>query len=417
MNLTHRRAGGLAAVAVALLAVSACSSPADPPREQATSAAPAATASATESAPAAEFPPAVARDLDLDFGSTHYERFAACHHDGPLDVEGGRGTVAPSDPSPELTELGAEVEVTITGAPTFLEIGPDGRSYASVPYRCDAVGGDAPDGAAAVIDSGAFIAGGTQEAMSMVGYVSAGDVLDGTDALQQREPAGIGTTLVHSSLRNGDGYRYYVQPERPGDTDEPSGAAWTTVHWDDAAGSVRQLAHSEDLLETVPRPDETLVVAADGDDGIILGREDLDDRETFDAISEFLGEPDKEEDVFAEEGAHHGYTSTTRTWDEFTVTLYSPADGEPDWVGTCLAWRGSVGRMPSAVTVGSPVQPGSSLEEHPAMTAADAPYITDGESPGLIDDGTGRYTIDVVGGTANTGMIDWMMSGTGCARN
>src|SRR5699024_8545518 len=122
-----------------------------------------------------------------------------------------------------------------------------------------------------------------QDAMQIVGLVTAGDVLDedgdgggasGGEAeasaaadIQLREPAGIGTTLVHSSLRNGDGYRYFIREAQDGDTDTPSGRSWTTVHWDDEAGAIRQLEHSEDILETVPRPDETLVIAADGDDG------------------------------------------------------------------------------------------------------------------------------------------------------
>ena len=425
MTPTHRLLAAPAAAAAALLLLSACTPGSEPePQDSSAAAEPATTASATAEV-VDEYPAAVSRDLDLDFGATTYDRFPACHHDGPVTVQGGRSVFTPSDPTDEMGD--AEVELTITGAPTFLEIGPGGRVYASVPFTCEATGGGA-----AVLDSGEFIAGGTQEAMSIVGIVTAGDALDddgpgdasGGEAnassaanIQLREPAGIGTTVVHSSLRNGDGYRYYSRAAQDGDTDTPSQTVWTTVQWDDEAGAIRQLERSEDLLETVPRPDETLVLAANGDDGIILGEEDLDEQETFDAIEEFLGDPTDESSEFAESGDHQGYRSETKVWDGLTVTLYSPADGEPDWVGTCLAWSGDLGDMPQSVTVGSPVQLGSSMDQYPHLSVEDAPHVRGGEAPGMVDDGSGRYTFDVVGGTAETGMIDTLTSGTGCARD
>lgn len=433
MNHRLRPAVVPAAAAAALLLLSACTPSSDPqPQETSAAAEPATTASATAES-GDEYPAAVSRDLDLDFGATTYDRLTACHHDGPVTVQGGRSVFAPADPTDELTDMGAEVELTITGAPTYLEIGPGGRVYASVPFRCEATGGDAPSGAEALLDSGELIVGGTQDAMQIVGLVTAGDVLDedgdgggasGGEAeasaaadIQLREPAGIGTTLVHSSLRNGDGYRYFIREAQDGDTDTPSGRSWTTVHWDDEAGAIRQLEHSEDILETVPRPDETLVIAADGDDGVIVGEEDLDDAETFDAIAEFLGDPVDESSEFAETDDYQGYRSETKEWDGFRITLYSPADGEPDWVGTCLAWEAVLGDMPQDVTIGSAVQPGATMEQHPQLDVADAPYVTEGEDPGLVTDDGNRYTIDVVGGTAATGMIDRMVSGRGCIRD
>jgi hypothetical protein len=43
--------------------------------------------------------------------------------------------------------------------------------------------------------------------------------------------------------------------------------------------------------------------------------------------------------------------------------------------------------------------------------------VKEGEDPGLVTDDGNRYTIDVVGGTAATGMIDRMTSGRGCIRD
>ena len=252
--------------------------------------------------------------------------------------------------------MGAEVELTITGGAGYVEIGPDGRSYAAVPFSCSAVGGDAPDGAEALLDSGELFVGGTQDALQVMGLVTAGDPItdeaDGDEAeetsasavdLLTHEPAGMGVAHLHSSLRNGDGYRYYVRQQRDGDTDEPSGIGWKNVAWDSESGSVRQIDHVEDFMDSVPRPDETLVVGVDGDDGVLPGQEDLSDHEAFDAITAFLGEPDAESSEFAEEGAHRGYRSETRTWGTFEATYYLPpptgsrtgsaraSRGRPNW--------------------------------------------------------------------------------------
>lgn len=432
--MTALRPAAAVLAASALVLLSACSQEADAEAgvtEPAATTAP-ATTSATEE-PADEFPPAVSHDLDIDFGSAPYDRIAACHHDGPVTVQDGRATFTPSAPSDELTALDAEIQLAITGAPRYVEIGPDGRSYASVAFSCKAVGGDAPTGEEAVVDSGELIVGGTQDDLRVMGIITAGEPTSGDPAsdggagaegsgasavdLELREPAGIGTALLHSSLRNGDGYRYFVREEQDGDTDEPSGRSWTTVAWDDEAGAVRQLTHTEDFMESVPQPDKTLVVGVDGDNGILVGQEDLDDREAFDAIAEFMGEPDEESSEFAEEGDHQGYRSETKTWGSFSVTYYSPADGEPEWVGTCLAWSGELSDFPPPVTIGAPLQLGSSLVEHPYLGSTESEHVVDGEAPSLVTDGDDRFTVDVIGGTRTNGMITSMQSGIGCARD
>src|SRR5699024_6792102 len=205
MTPTPRLLAAPAAAAAALLLLSACTPGSEPePQDSSAAAEPATTASATAES-GDEYPAAVSRDLDLDFGATTYDRLTACHHDGPVTVQGGRSVFAPSDPTDELTDMGAEVELTITGAPTYLAIGPG-------PFRCEAPGGAAPSGAEGLLDSGELIVGGTQDAMQIVGLVTAGDVLDEDGAgggasggeaeasaaadIQLREPAGIGTTLV-----------------------------------------------------------------------------------------------------------------------------------------------------------------------------------------------------------------------------
>lgn len=434
ITVRGRPVAALAACAASVLVLlSACSQePAAEagPTEPATTTAP-STASATDGTDD-EFPAAVSRELDIDFGSAPYDRVAACHHDGPVAVQDGRVTFAPSDPSDDLAAMDAEVELSITGAPSYLEIGPEGRSYASVPFSCKAVGGDAPTGADAVVDSGELIVGGTQDDLQVMGLITAGEPVtddpasDGAaDAeasgasavdLELRQPAGIGTTLLHSSLRNGDGYRYFIREEEDGDTDEPSGRSWVTVAWDDTSGSVRQLTHTEDFMGSVPQPDKTLVMGVDGDNGIIVGQEDLDDREAFEAIAEFLGDPDEESSEFSEDGDHRGYRSETKSWGSFSATYYSPADGEPEWVGTCLAWSGELSDFPQSVTIGSPLQLGSSLVEHPSMGSTESEHVEDGEAPSLVTDGDDRLTVDVVGGTRTDGMITSMQSGTGCAR-
>ncbi len=422
--------------ASALVALTACSQDADS-EAGTTTPAPAAsptTAEATEEAAGDGFASAITRELDIDFGSAPYDRIPACHHDGPVTVDGGRATFAPSNPSQELTDSGAEVELTITGGAGYVEIGPDGRSYAAIPFSCSAVGGDAPDGAAALIDSGELFVGGTQEALQVMGLVTAGDPVteeddtSGEDAedeqeagssavdLLTHEPAGIGVIHLHSSLRHGDGYRFYVREERDGDTDEPSGTSWKNVAWDIDSGSVRQIDHVEDIMDSVPRPDDTLVVGVDGDEGILPGHEDLSDREAFDAIADFLGEPDAESSEFAEDGDHRGYRSETRSWGTFTTTLYSPADGEPDWVGTCLAWEAELGEIPSTVTIASPIRMGMALAEYSHIGSTEADHVEDGEAPSLITADDGRYTIDVMGGTRKDGMITKVGSGTVCAR-
>src|SRR5690606_38249138 len=119
MTPTHRLLAAPAAAAAALLLLSACTPGSEPePQDSSAAAEPATTASATAEA-GDEYPAAVSRDLDLDFGATTYDRFPACHHDGPVTVQGGRSVFTPSDPTDEMGD--AEVELTITGAPTFLE--------------------------------------------------------------------------------------------------------------------------------------------------------------------------------------------------------------------------------------------------------------------------------------------------------
>lgn len=443
-----RAAAALAASA--LVALSACSQDSDA-EAGATTPAPAAsptTAQATEKSGDDNFAAAITRELDIDFGSAAYDRVPACFHDGPVTVDGGRATFAPSNPSQELTDMGAEVELSITGGAAYLEIGPDGRSYAAVPFSCRAVGGDAPDGAAALVDSGELFVGGTQDGLRVMGLVTAGDPItdasdeDGSDGtsdeqpssddangdqsgegpgtsagdVMAHEPAGLGETSLNSSLRNGDGYRFFVREEQDGDTDEPSGRGWKNVAWDEESGSVRQIDHVEDFMDSVPRPDETLVVGVDGDNGILPGQEDLSDREAFDAIADFMGEPDGESSEFSEEGAHRGFTSETKSWGSFRVTHYSPADGEPEWVGTCLAWSGELGDFPQEVTIASPLRTGTSLADHPFLGSTAADHVEDGEAPSLVTDVDSRYTVDVVGGSRTDGMITSLASGTGCAR-
>jgi len=433
--------GRAAAVLTAsvLLALTACSQGSDaeagdtapapgssPATAAPTTAEPGPTA-ATDEAAGDAFPSAITRELDIDFGSAPYDRIPACHHDGPVTVDGGRATFSPSDPSQELTDMGAEVELTITGAPGYVEIGPDHRSYAAVPFSCSAVGGDAPDGAEALIDSGELFVGGSQDDLRVVGLVTAGDPLTdeapsteetGASALDlpAYDPAGTGRATLHSSLRNGDGYRYFVRAEQDGDTDEPTGRGWKNVAWDAESGSVRQIEHVEDFMDSVPRPDETLVVGVDGDDGILPGQPDLDDRAAFDAIADFMGEPDAESSEFAEEGDHRGYRSETKSWGSFEVTYYSPADGEPDWVGTCLAWSGELSDFPPEVTIASPLRMGMSLADYPFLGSTAADHVEDGEAPSLVTDVDGRYTVDVMGGSRTDGMLTSQASGTGCAR-
>ncbi|SLM88587.1 hypothetical protein [Brevibacterium yomogidense] len=441
MTTLRTMRGRAAAVlaASALVALTACSQDTDAEAGATTPAPDASTAHATDEAATAaaddddaagdDFAAAITRELDIDFGSAPYDRIPACHHDGPVTVDGGRATFAPSNPSPELTDMGAEVELTITGGAGYVEIGPDGRSYAAVPFSCSAVGGDAPDGAEALLDSGELFVGGTQDALQVMGLVTAGDPItdeaDGDEAeetsasavdLLTHEPAGMGVALLHSSLRNGDGYRYYVRQQRDGDTDEPSGIGWKNVAWDIDSGSVRQIDHVEDFMDSVPRPDETLVVGVDGDNGILPGQEDLSDQEAFDAIAASMGEPDAESSEFSEEGAHRGYRSETRTWGTFEVTYYSPADGEPDWVGTCLAWEAELGEMPDDVTLAAPMRMGMSLSEYPYFGSTAADHVEDGEAPSLVTTDDGRYTVDVMGGTRMDGMLTKVSSGTGCAR-
>lgn len=452
-----RRRTAAVLAASALVALSACSQDSDAEAGATTpaSAASPTTPQATEEASGADaagddFAAAITRELDIDFGSAPYDRIPACHHDGPVTVDGGRTTFAPSNPSQELTDMGAEIELTITGGAGYVEIGPDGRSYAAVPFSCSLVGGDAPDGADALIDSGELFVGGTQDGLQVMGLVTAGDPItddgagteagtedagsDGTGSgdagsddaeepgasavdILAHEPAGIGVTHLHSSLRNGDGYRFFVREEKDGDTDEPSGRGWKNVAWDVDSGSVRQIDHVEDFMDSVPRPDETLVVGVDGDNGILPGQEDLSDQEAFDAIAAAMGEPDAESSEFSEEGAHRGYRSETKTWGTFAVTLYSPADGEPDWVGTCLAWEAELGEMPDDVTLAAPMRMGMALAEYPYFGSAEADHVEDGEAPSLVTTDDGRYTVDVMGGTRTDGMITKVASGTGCARS
>ncbi|SMY11586.1 hypothetical protein [Brevibacterium jeotgali] len=464
-TLRGRAAAALATSA--LVALTACSQDtgseagATTPTPDASPTAPQATEeTAGDGAEGDDFASAVTRDLDIEFGSAPYDRIPACHHDGPVTVDGGRATFAPSNPSQELTDMGAEVELTLTGGAGYVEIGPGGRSYAAVPFSCSAVGGDAPDGAEAQIDSGELFVGGTQDGLQVMGLVTAGDPItdegagdeagddpgsddpgsdeagteeagtgepgsatgDGEEAsasavdILAHEPSGMGMAQLHSSLRNGDGYRFYIREEREGDTDEPSGRGWKNVAWDGDSGSVRQFDHVEDFMDSVPRPDETLVVGVDGDNGILPGQEDLSDQEAFEAITASMGEPDAESSEFAEEGAHRGYRSESRTWGTFQVTYYSPADGEPDWVGTCLAWKAELGELPDDLTLAAPMRMGMSLSEYPYFGSTEADHVEDGEAPSLVTTDDGRYTVDVMGGTRMDGMLTTVASGTGCAR-
>ena len=459
-TLRGRAAAALAASV--LVALTACSQDTDaeasattPTPDASPTTAQATEETAGERAEGDDFAAAVTRELDIDFGSAPYDRIPACHHDGPVTVDGGRATFAPSNPSPKLTDMGADVELTITGGAGYVEIGPGGRSYAAVPFSCSAVGGDAPDGAEARLDSGELFVGGTQDRLQVMGLVTAGDPITdeaagdgagddvGSDEagaeesgtgeagtaseddeeagasavdILTHEPSGMGMAQLHSSLRNGDGYRYYVREERDGDTDEPSGRGWKNVAWDGDSGSVRQIDHVEDFMDSVPRPDETLVVGVDGDNGVLPGQEDLSDQEAFEAITASMGEPDTESSEFSEAGTHRGYRSESRTWGTFEVTYYSPADGEPDWVGTCLAWEAELGEMPGDVTLAAPMRMGMSLSEYPYFGSTAADHVEDGEAPSLVTTEDGRYTVDVMGGTRMDGMLTKVASGTGCAR-
>ncbi|WP_029089544.1 hypothetical protein [Brevibacterium album] len=430
-----RRALPAALTAAALLALAACSG--DEPAE-AEPEAPAETTSAPAPEPTPEHPAAITRDSNVNVGSGSFGSFPACMHAGPVSFTGGEATIDPSAPSEELADTGAQVRIRLTDAPDYVEIGPDGRAYASVSFRCDAVGGDAPEGDAARIDSGHIIVGGTEDALTVVGLVTAGALVDEgqadgsgaaaggaqTDAaaaegpeaasaapVPLRAPAGQGEAFLHSSLRNGDGYRYFLRPEQDGDeAGEPSGREWATFDWDPEAGAVVQLERSEDILDTVPRPEETVVVGADGDRAVLTGQEDLAPQEAFETLTERLGEPDDEETTTVSDTDYAGYEQRTRTWGSFSASLVTPPEGT-DWA-TCLAWEAELGDIPPEITLDSPLRWGTSLTD---MGFSDSAVREDiGETAAVVDDDGDRYVTETMNSTPVDGMITIIGSGTGC---
>jgi hypothetical protein len=431
------RTSPAAAAAFALLALAGCSGSGEPAAE---APAPASAEPAAETqAPEAEAPAAITRDSQVQFGGGTFTAFPACMHEGPVDFSSGEATIDPSAPTADLLD-GAQVRIRITGDANYVEIGPDGRAYASVPFECDAVGGEAPSGDAARIDSGHMIVGGTQDALTVVGLVTAGAPADGADAptgaaqdtasgadgggagaeaatgtsaaqVPHRAPAGSGQTFLHSSLRNGDGYRYLLRPEQEGDEPgAPSGRVWANYQWDPELGAVAEVTRSEDILDTVPRPEETVVVGADGDRAVLTGEEDLSPEEAFDRLSERLGEPGEEETDTVEDTDYAGYERRTRTWDEFTASLVTPPENT-DWA-TCLAWEAELGGIPDEITLDSALRWGSSLEEM-GLTSADVREDI-GETAAVVDDDGDRFVTETLGGDATTGMITKIGSGTGC---